>query len=246
MCETPRHTPSPGDCAFTPAPVRGRCEECSTRAGRTPACTRPTHVADHECEWKRSEMPAFHRTGLDATQPCHLRSRSPYSTRHPSGRDPPPHPNRQGTTLPLSSWPSHGRGEGVKGGRSEDIHRPPGEGDARRRVPGTAFSVTPSRSEQEENAVPGNAREEHPEKWPAIVGGGPPALRRGRSPSRLRSRPASPEEDGGAVRQHGHGRRNPEKGRGRGVPDRLHRPHTPRPLPRCHLEAPPPTHTVRG
>ncbi len=90
-----------------------------------------------------------------------------------------------------------------------------------------------------------NAREEPTEKWPAIVGGGPPALRRGRSPSRLRSRPASPEEDGGAVRQHGHGRRGPEKGRGRRLRDH-HRPHTPRPLPRRHLEAPPSARTVRA
>ncbi len=72
--------------------------------------------------------------------------------------------------------------------------------------------------------MPGSAREEQPEKWPAIVGGGPPALRRGRSPSRLRSHPASPEEDGGAVRQHGHGRRNPEKGRAQGRRGRTPRP----------------------
>ncbi len=65
--------------------------------------------------------------------------------------------------------------------------------------------------------MPGSAREEPTEKWLSIVGGGPPALRRGRSPSRLRSYPASPEEDGGAVRQHGHGRRGPEKGRGQGL-----------------------------
>ena len=128
--EPPSHTPSPGDCAQSAAPQRGRALECSTRAGRTPACTRPDHEADHECEWKRSEMAGIPRTVIssDPTRgPRPHPSSRAEATSHAAGRaPPPPGGKRRGHHVGLDSlafsWKRTARGEGDRAGAHG--HRP--------------------------------------------------------------------------------------------------------------------------